>query len=83
MEIKLKDDSAKSVVQLIRSIVADGTAIETPSEDTIRVSSSLAQELMVKVIESLSKSGVLIESISVNPPTLEEVFLRVTGEGKD
>ncbi|HJS81283.1 MAG TPA: ABC transporter ATP-binding protein [Nitrososphaera sp.] len=83
MEIKLKDASAKSVVQLIRSIVADGTVIETPSEDTIRVSSSLAQELMVKVIESLSKSGVLIESISVNPPTLEEVFLRVTSEGKD
>jgi ABC-2 type transport system ATP-binding protein len=82
MEIKLKEASANSVVGLIRPFVGDGAAIDTPADNTVRVSSALAQELLVKIVETLSKSGVQIESISVNPPTLEEVFLRVISDGK-
>ena len=37
--------------------------------------------MLVKIIEYLSKNGVQIESISINPPTLEEVFLTVIGSG--
>jgi len=36
--------------------------------------------MLVKIIESLSKNSVQIESVSVNPPTLEEVFLTVIGK---
>ncbi|HXV47067.1 MAG TPA: ABC transporter ATP-binding protein [Nitrososphaera sp.] len=80
VEIKLKDSSAQSVMNIIRPI-AGSSVIETPAEDTIRISSAEAQEMLVKIIESLSKNSVQIESVSVNPPTLEEVFLTVIGNG--
>jgi hypothetical protein len=66
-------------MHIIRSI-AGSSVIETPAEGTIRISSTEAQEMLVKIIESLSKSSVQIESVSVNPPTLEEVFLSVIGK---
>lgn len=75
LEIKLKDP-AQSVMHIIRP-VAGNSAIEVPAEDMIRISSHDAQELLVKLIEALAKNSVQIESVSVNPPTLEEVFLTV------
>ncbi|MGI0035591.1 MAG: multidrug ABC transporter ATP-binding protein, partial [Nitrososphaera sp.] len=74
-EVKLKDVQAQAVMQFIRPMLADGSSIETPAEDTIRISSAEAQELLVRIIESLSRNSIQIESVSVNPPTLEEVFL--------
>jgi ABC-2 type transport system ATP-binding protein len=79
VEIKLKDSSAQSVMHIIRPI-AGGSIIETPAEGTIRINSAEAQEMLVKIIESLAKNSVQIESVSVNPPTLEEVFLSVIGK---
>ena len=76
VEIKLKDSAAQSVMHMIKQI-AGGSVVETPAEDTIRISSTNAQEMLVKIIESLSKNSIQIESVSVNPPTLEEVFLSV------
>jgi ABC-2 type transport system ATP-binding protein len=80
VEIKLKDSTAHSVMQIIGQ-TADGSVIEMPAQDTVRISSAEAQEILVKIIESLSKNGVQIESVSMNPPTLEEVFLTVIGNG--
>ena len=79
MEIKLREANAPDVVHLVKSVVKDGAAIDTPDVDTIRVSSSSAQELLVTIVEALSKNGIQIEAVSVNPPSLEEVFLRVIG----
>jgi len=79
IEIKLKDSTTQSVMHIIRPI-AGGSVIETPAEGTIRISSTEAQEMLVKIIVSLSKRSVHIESVSVNPPTLEEVFLSVIGK---
>lgn len=80
VEIKLRDATARSVMGLISPIVSAGS-IETPAEDTIRISSAEAQELLVKIIEELSRNSVQIESVSVNPPTLEAVFLSVIDDG--
>ncbi len=79
VEIKLKDSTAQSVMHIIRPI-AGGSTIETPAEDTVRISSAEAQDMLVRIIESLSKNSVQVESVSVNPPTLEEVFLTVIGK---
>jgi hypothetical protein len=79
MDIKLKEAKAQDVVHLVKSVVTDGAAIETPDDGTIRVSSSSAQELLVSIVQALSKNGIQIETVSVNPPSLEEVFLRVIG----
>ena len=81
VEVKLKDSSAQSVISIIRPL-AGSSIIEIPAEDIIRISSPDAQEMLVKIIESLSKNGVQIESVSINPPTLEEVFLTVIGNEK-
>ena len=79
IEIKLKESTTQSVMHIIRPI-AGGSVIETPAEGTIRISSTEAQEMLVKIIVSLSKNSVHIDSVSVNPPTLEEVFLSVIGK---
>lgn len=79
VEIQLKDSRAQSIIHIIRRIAGE-SLVETPAEDTIRISSADAQELLVKIIESLSKNSVLIESVSVSPPTLEEVFLTMIGK---
>lgn len=79
VEIKLKDSGAQSVMPVIMQI-ADGSIVETPEADTIRISSAESQEMLVKIIEMLSKNSIQIESVSVNPPTLEEVFLSVIGK---
>jgi ABC-2 type transport system ATP-binding protein len=83
VEIKLKDGTAQSAVNMVRPIVAGISSVEIPAEDTIRISSAEAQELLIKIIEALSKNSVQIESISVNPPTLEEVFLSVVANGAE
>ena len=81
VEVKLKDSSAQSVINIILPL-AGSSIIEIPAEDIIRISSPDAQEMLVKIIESLSKNGVQIESVSINPPTLEEVFLTIIGNEK-
>src|SRR5919199_466387 len=60
VEIKLKDSTAQSVMHMIRRQIADGSVIETPTQDIIRISSGEAQEMLVKIIESLSKNAVQI-----------------------
>ncbi len=79
VEIKLRDSTAQSIMPAIRRDIADGTLVETPAADTIRVSSTDAQEMLVRIIALLSKNSVQIENVSINPPTLEEVFLSVIG----
>ena len=82
VEIKLKDLPTQSILKIIEQI-ADGSMIEMRAQDTIRISSAEAQEILVKIIESLSKNMVQIESVSINPPTLEEVFLTVIGNNNN
>jgi len=79
VEIKLKDSAAQSVMHIVRKISGD-SVVETPAEDTVRISSADAQGMLLKIIESLSKNSIQIESVSVNPPTLEEVFLSMIGK---
>lgn len=80
VEIKLREEKAKSVMEMLRPL-AGGSTMEVPSDDTIRISSSDAQGMLVKMIEALARNSVQIESVSVNPPTLEEVFLTVVNSG--
>jgi ABC-2 type transport system ATP-binding protein len=80
VEIKLKDPAAQSVIQSIGKIAND-SVIEMTSQYTIRISSVESQEMLVKIITLLSRNAVHIENISMNPPTLEEVFLTVIKNG--
>ena len=81
IEIKFKDTSARSVLHLVNR-VANNSDINIPETNTITISSLNAQEIVVKIIELLSKNGVQIESISIAPPSLEDVFLTIVNYGK-
>src|ERR671925_1936836 len=81
IEIKFKDTSARSVLHLVNR-VANNSDINVPETNTVTISSLNAQEIVVKIIELLSKNGVQIESISIAPPSLEDVFLTIVNYGK-
>lgn len=85
VEIKLKDAAAQSLVGILsQAIWTEGggqPAIEVTAGDTIRISSKDAQDALVRAIEALARNDVQMESVSVSPPTLEEVFLSVVGGG--
>lgn len=77
MEINLSGDFAAQAVEIVKTVTDDNAVIEIPSADVIRIRSPEAQELLGKVIEVLAKNSIVIESATVNPPTLEDVFLSV------
>src|ERR1051326_2194697 len=76
-DIKLRDDIALSAIELVQGITGGVAKVEAPSSDTIRFHAPNAQELLVKVIDVLSRNSIRIESATVNPPTLEDVFLSI------
>ena len=80
MEIKLKDIAARSVLHLVNK-VANNSDIDIPETNTISIGSVNAQEMAVKIIELLSENDVQIESISITPPSLEDVFLAIVNHG--
>jgi ABC-2 type transport system ATP-binding protein len=81
IEIKLKDTSAESVLHLVNR-VANNSDIKIPETNTFSIGSVNAQEMVVKIFKLLSENGVQIESISMSPPSLEEVFLTIVNHGK-
>jgi ABC-2 type transport system ATP-binding protein len=81
IEIKLKDTSAESVLHLVNR-VANNSDIKISETNTFSIGSVNAQEMVVKIFKLLSENGVQIESISMSPPSLEEVFLTIVNHGK-
>lgn len=81
IEIKLKDTSAESVLHLVNR-VANNSDIKIPETNTFSIGSVNAQEMVVKIFKLLSENGVQIESISITPPSLEDVFLTIVNHGK-
>jgi ABC-2 type transport system ATP-binding protein len=82
IEIKLKDTSARSVLHLVNGI-DNNSYIEIPETNTLMIDSVHAQEIVVKTMELFSKNGVQIESITITPPSLEDVFLTIVNYGKE
>jgi ABC-2 type transport system ATP-binding protein len=72
----------QDVLAAIRDVLADGSSAEMPDTNTVRISSAGAQEELVKIIGLLAKAKVQVESISINPPTLEDVFIAAIEKSK-
>ena len=81
IEVKLKDTFAKSIINLFNPI-ANGSHIEVYGSYTFIIRSINSQDIMMKVIQILSENKIQLESISINPPSLEEVFLKIVKEKK-
>lgn len=81
IELGLKDDLAKSVVDLIASVTSR-SQIEITGIHTLSIRAGNPEEVIVEVIKILSKNNIQIESISINPPSLEDVFLTIVNHKK-
>jgi ABC-2 type transport system ATP-binding protein len=82
IEIKLKNIPARSILHLVNR-VANNSHIDIPETNTICIGSINAQEIIVKIMELLSNNGIQIESITITPPSLEDVFLTIVNYGKE
>src|SRR5919106_1727460 len=82
IEIKLKNIPVRSILHLINRVV-DNSHINIPETKTVCIGSINAQEIIVKIMELLSNNGIEIESIAINPPSLEDVFLTIVNYGRE
>jgi ABC-2 type transport system ATP-binding protein len=81
IELGLKVDLAKSVVDLIAAATAiSRSQIEITGTHTLSVKADNPEEVIVELIKVLSKNSIQIESISINPPSLEDVFLTIVNQ---
>ncbi|MGA9909108.1 MAG: DUF4162 domain-containing protein, partial [Nitrososphaeraceae archaeon] len=81
IELRVKGTLAKSVIDLIGTVI-DKSYIETTGTDTLIIKVDNAQEIIIRIIQLLSKNDIQIESIAINPPSLEEVFLTIVHDRK-
>ncbi len=73
VEIKLKEPF-NGIDKVINSLGISGN-VELQDSTSIKISAHNAEQILISVIESLNKNNAQVASISVNPPSLEEIFL--------
>lgn len=73
VEIKLKEPF-NGIGKVINSLGISGN-VELQDSTSIKISAHNAEQILISVIESLNKNNAQVASISINPPSLEEIFL--------
>jgi ABC-2 type transport system ATP-binding protein len=73
IEVKLKEQFVG--IEKIINIFDVAGSIEYPDNASIKIAAKNAEQILINVIEALSRRNIQISTISVNPPTLEEIFL--------
>jgi ABC-2 type transport system ATP-binding protein len=76
VEIKLRNTDPKFTLPLIRPYFT-ALEIETHSKDTIRFTSTDAQKTIIQIHNVFSEHQIGIENISINNPTLENIFIDI------
>ncbi len=71
-------DRAIGVVE--ESGLLDGDAVITATDEGISVASPRAQEIGVEVLLAVRDAGITVTGFDVRSPTLDDVFLAITGE---
>jgi ABC-2 type transport system ATP-binding protein len=83
IELRLKEVLDKSVIHLVSTVIdSNSSHIDVTGTHTLTIRDENAQGIIIKIIQLLSKSDIQIESIAINPPSLEEVFLRILKEDR-
>lgn len=80
VEIKLKEPF--NGIEKIINVFDIAGSIDFPDNTTIKIAARNAEQILINIIDTLSKRNVQISTISVNPPTLEEIFLAMV-DGSD
>jgi len=73
IHIKVKDLQTKKVLSILEEYEI------TSRNDEIRISAKNPWEIMTEVSNKLVSQKVLIEKIEIVEPTLEDVFIKLTG----
>jgi ABC-2 type transport system ATP-binding protein len=73
VEIKLREP-LDGIEKLIHTFDVLGS-VEFPDNNTIKISAKNAEQILINVVDVLSKKNAQVSTISVNPPSLEEIFL--------
>ena len=77
IEIKIDCIIDQSVKIILEPIIFNKSDISFPKSNVVRINSIDAQNLMSKMVNVFSRSGIAVENVSVNSPSLEDVFLTV------
>jgi ABC-2 type transport system ATP-binding protein len=92
IELTFKDMLDESFLNLLNTTISkknikdDGSNIHNSPIDvkgthTIRARVNNTEEIISEILQLVYKNGLQIESIDINPPSLEEVFLSVVNAG--
>jgi ABC-2 type transport system ATP-binding protein len=92
IELTFKDMLEESFLNLLNTTISkknikdDGSNIHNSPIDvkgthTIRARVNNTEEIISEILQLVYKNGLQIESIDINPPSLEEVFLSVVNAG--
>ena len=92
IELTFKDMLDESFLNLLNSTISkknvkdDGSNIHNSPIDvkgthTIRARVNNTEEIISEILQLVYKNGLQIESIDINPPSLEDVFLSVVNAG--
>ena len=74
LELVIKGDVAQAAAAI------DGDAVQTdPAERTVSVAIDEGVTEIKRVLDQLEKAGVAVESLSLHKPTLDDVFMQLTG----
>ena len=96
VEITFKDNLNEPFVDMLKGIVNGdkkvGNGLDDDSdnipefslegENAIRIKVNNAEKVISEIFQIVPKKGMEIESISVNSPSLEEIFLSIVGNSK-
>ena len=84
-ELELVEKKLSSLVQSREPLlneIANYSQVELDGSYGLRIHSYNAQKILTKVIDNFSKNNIKIESIIINSPSLEEVFLDIINKNK-
>ncbi|MFZ0568475.1 MAG: DUF4162 domain-containing protein, partial [Nitrososphaeraceae archaeon] len=54
--------------------------IDVNGKHTITITVNNVEEIISEILQIVSRHGLQIESIAINPPSLEEVFLSIVND---
>jgi ABC-2 type transport system ATP-binding protein len=87
IEITFKEVLSKSFVDLLKITTSTENSFDTnttshidlneTNPNAVTITVNKAEEVISEILQLVSKNGMQIESISINPPSLEEVFLSI------
>lgn len=79
IDLKVKDITAESILPRINNI-AYGSNIEINGINGFKIKSFNSQQILTKIMEDFSKNNIKIDSITIESPSLEDVFLNMVND---